>query len=356
MDHQASPSPSASAPSNAPPDTRDAPARPASILSRELAGDLPCVQCGYNLKGLTVRGMCPECGVSVRTTLLAVVDPRAREFRHVEHPRAVAWGLMLWSGAACAACIVVWLLQLAYVFRPEARFAWDAVRFGESALLALGVLSGLGALALIRPHGGLSPRTIASAVMGVLAYVPLLWAADQLYRRMGAGLGSAFSSAAMEVRAPYRLVASAAGLVLLVGLRPHARALQARWLLMRIGAVTRQTMLAMVIVILVWVVADALVLLSGRFHGGNGDVVRLIARLLILFGAIFLTVGTFSIALDCWRIRTVLLRPPRALDQLLARAARTDPAQSAANSQAAEMLRHPSPTTQSALAGGRPSP
>lgn len=31
--------------------------------------DLPCVECGYNLRGLTSRGRCPECGADVRDSI-----------------------------------------------------------------------------------------------------------------------------------------------------------------------------------------------------------------------------------------------------------------------------------------------
>lgn len=34
-----------------------------------IAADLPCHQCGYNLRGLTLTGLCPECGQPVRTAL-----------------------------------------------------------------------------------------------------------------------------------------------------------------------------------------------------------------------------------------------------------------------------------------------
>lgn len=34
-----------------------------------LAGDLPCVQCGYNLRGQLLQGSCPECGVAVSASM-----------------------------------------------------------------------------------------------------------------------------------------------------------------------------------------------------------------------------------------------------------------------------------------------
>jgi len=44
-----------------------------------LAGDLACVQCGYNLRGLSPEGRCPECGCPVGRaswgTLLRYSDP-----------------------------------------------------------------------------------------------------------------------------------------------------------------------------------------------------------------------------------------------------------------------------------------
>lgn len=44
-----------------------------------VTGDSPCLACGYNLKGLSVFGRCPECGASVerslRGNLLQFADP-----------------------------------------------------------------------------------------------------------------------------------------------------------------------------------------------------------------------------------------------------------------------------------------
>jgi hypothetical protein len=126
----------------------------------------------------------------------------------------------------------------------------------------------------------------------------------------------------MEAHVPTQLIGAGATILMLLGLRPNAQALQSRWLLMRIGAVTRQTMLAMVGVVLLWVLADLLVLIAARLHGGQDDILRLVAKLLILVGGIFLSVGTFSIALDCWRIRGVVLRPPLAMDEIVGKVVR----------------------------------
>lgn len=288
-------------------------------LSRELSGDLPCVRCGYNLKGLTVRGMCPECGVSVRTTLLAVVDPRAKEFQRVEFPRATAAGVTLWSWTGFAACVIGGALQAAYVLRPEGRAFVQAMQWAEWTMIVCVAASGVGALALVRPHPGLPLRWRFMAVLGVLGYVPLVWAVHELAMGWGPMMGGAFSSGTMEAHVPTQLIAAAGGVLILMGLRPNAQALQSRWLLMRIGAVTRQTMLAMMGVVLLWILGDLLVLIAARMHGGADEVLRMVAKLLMLVSGIFLTVGMGSISLDCWRIRGVVLRPPLSMDEVLGR-------------------------------------
>jgi uncharacterized repeat protein (TIGR04138 family) len=37
-------------------------------------GDLPCVECGYNLRGLASDGRCPECGADVADSIAESVD------------------------------------------------------------------------------------------------------------------------------------------------------------------------------------------------------------------------------------------------------------------------------------------
>ena len=40
--------------------------------------DLPCVYCGYNLRGLALSGKCPECGGSIWDALLRRDIPSLR--------------------------------------------------------------------------------------------------------------------------------------------------------------------------------------------------------------------------------------------------------------------------------------
>jgi hypothetical protein len=60
----------------------------------QLTGDIACVACGYDLRGLGPRGRCPECGLEIalsyaaRVTPAALVDPAWR--RHVIEGSVVA--------------------------------------------------------------------------------------------------------------------------------------------------------------------------------------------------------------------------------------------------------------------------
>lgn len=305
--------------------TSDAP--PARTLNAplavgaELGGDLPCVRCGYNLKGLTVKGMCPECGTSVRTTLLAVVDPMASELRAITFPRATANGMVLWAFAGFFACIFLWILQIVTTagapatsqFIGEAAIIWL-----KRGLIACVIISGVGAIAFVRPHEGIPWRQRAMALMAVGAYIPLFITVRYLYTRVNARLGVQLGRDDEIARTMIRLAQSGSILIILMGLRPAARQLQGRWLLMRIGAVARQTMLAMAAVVVVWTIGDGLVLLSWTLHGGSNELVWMIGRFFILGGSLLFTVGMLSIAMDVWRVHAVVAQRPFDLGQLLA--------------------------------------
>ncbi len=289
----------------------------ASRLTRELAGDLPCIQCGYNLRGLTVKGMCPECGTSVRATLLAVIDPLAGEFRAITFPRVTAYGMLLWSYAAVAAVLLAWGILVLATQRSNSALMGQTLRAMGWGTVVLLSLSGLGSLVLVRPHAGISGWSVARAAVGVLGYAPLVLAVYRVLVRMAPGAANAFDSGAALERVPLRLGASACMIVVLLCLRPNARALQSRWLLLRTGAVARQTMLTLAAVVLVWCLGDALLLFADRFYGGLDEALRVVGKLLILVGALLFTIGTYSVAMDCWRIHRVILRPPVVLEQLL---------------------------------------
>jgi hypothetical protein len=287
-------------------------------LARQLTGDLPCPVCRYNLRGLSVKSVCPECGTPVRAAILAAVDPYAAVLQPVSFPRVTAAGIVLWSGAALAAAALTWVLRLCdlgiLVFelhcptRPIARLALAGI-----------VASGVGAIVLIRPHARIPALYSVSAATGVAC----MFALAVSYSRLHVSFDLVHTrpylqqlSAELGQRSVLRLWEGAILLVVVLGLRPNVRLLAARSLLMRLGHVDRQTMLAMALAL---------------GAAGLGDVLNLIAAgaaqtslmlttgslFLIVIGSMLFTVGLVGVFTDSLRIAAVVLRPPPAPSQVM---------------------------------------
>jgi hypothetical protein len=277
-----------------------------SLLGRELGGDLPCVVCGYNLRGLSIRGVCPECGAGVRATILAVVDPQATVLRPIAHPRLIAGGLVLWAAAGLAAALICWTPQVARLG------AWTGVRWAmpdlSLALLAAVAASAVGAIVLIRPHGGVHLVSSIAAACAVALYIPLGWALIRIYRTDWAVDDDG-------LRRVLLAMACAASIFLL--LRPNARLLVARCLLLRSGRVDRQTLFGMAAAALVLAVGHGVLRLSEMGSGGGDAVLRVLGLVFLLLGAALLTLGLLGSVVDSVRIARAILRPRRTLRQIL---------------------------------------
>src|SRR5262245_33407890 len=143
-----------------------------TILASELGGNLPCLRCRYNLKGLSIRAICPECALPVRVTLLAVVDPMASELRAIPRPRATAAGVVLWSTAALLAALCVWAREVLEGYATTLLLR-QAVEVLGVAIVGLTLASGVGAASLIRPHDGIRPQRRRAALIATLTYAPL---------------------------------------------------------------------------------------------------------------------------------------------------------------------------------------
>ena len=297
-------------------------------LIRELTGDLPCVRCGYNLRGLSVRTVCPECGASVRATILAVVDPHAGELQPLSMPRLTAVGLLLWAGAAVAVALLTWGMRVSDVVELS---GWGVVAHGWAPVVgaALIALSGLGAVALIRPHGQIPGTKIRSACLGVVAYVPLgllYWRLHGVYDPIRARPYFQLDEADPN-RVVLRLLTGAASILIILSLRPNARLLVARSMLLRQGRVDRQALIAMVAALLVAAAGDMLHLTASARGGGGGaigDLARMGGTFLIAVGSMLLTLGLAGVLVDCVRLVPVILEPAPSLAQVLGRDPRDD--------------------------------
>lgn len=305
-----------------------------SGLAHELIRGLPCIRCTYDLRGLSVRGVCPECGTPIRATILARVDPLAKELQPLYTPKLTAGCMILWTVAALSAAIASWVPRaieaLNRLDRPIHQPEWPAL----AALVGVGV-SGLASLALIRPHRLIPAWQCWVALAGSLAYVPLVLCV----RRIAVVLAGRDPNPYLGVggidpaRATWRLAVDVLMLVILVGLRPNARVLASRSFVLRTGQVDRQTMLAMAAAVGVCAIGDLLSILAGATPpsaqgapGAMSDVLRVGAVLFIGVGSLLITLGLGSMVLDTVRLFSVIAQPPLSLSDL------TRPADPAASS------------------------
>lgn len=286
-------------------------------LAAELTGDLRCARCGYNLRGLSVRSACPECGCAVRATILAVVDPHAEEFRPIPRARTTSALLVIWSGAALAAALLVAAMRAQDLV---ALFTGVAVRPGplpQLSILAI-QLSALGALALVRPHDDVPRWSSAVALLGVLLYAPVLLCHVRILG-LDAVRPNPYALLAHPDAARHLLRIVQAGLMagILLTLRTNYRSLMIRSLVLRTGRVDRQPMAPIIAALAVAAVGDAMLAAHARIV--LPDIVPLVAAAVVGLGSLLLTLGLAGLAVDTLRLRPALTERATALRDILGR-------------------------------------
>jgi len=299
----------------------------ASRVDRSLRGSLPCFVCGYELKGLSIRSICPECGTAVRGTILFRVDPQADEFKPIRWPRWTAWGIRFWGTGAAIAAIALWVLRLSEYTgftgrRSGADSLWSVV-----SIIAI-VASAVGAAFMIRPNRWVPASKSIAALGGVLFYGVVLLGLFLVIRsdldKIPAYGHQRTLDAAREVG---RLIFGVGVLGVLLCMRPMARELVKRSLALRTGRVDRQTILAMSGVVLLGLLGDGMrwVVATGLMNDPSG-VVDYIGRLLVILSSLLLTLGLVSAAVDSWRISNAILTPSPSLKDIFG----TDPSATSA--------------------------
>ncbi|MFM9996388.1 MAG: hypothetical protein ACKVU4_11380 [Phycisphaerales bacterium] len=285
-------------------------------LTRSLAGDLPCVRCRYNLRGLSVVTKCPECGTPVRATILAAVDPYASLLRPIPRRGITALGLLAWAFGALVAAALTWILRLDDLAGLDLSIGTTR-RLVIASVAGIGV-SGLGAIVFIRPHSGLPRRQVIAAIVGCAAYAGLAWVHGMIHGVYDAVAAAPFLQRdhADPERVKLRLAAGALMLVIVAGLRPNARLLAARSLLLREGRVDRQTMLAMAVVVGVGMVGDALHWASIAMDPAAAVYAVTTGTVLIAVSSMLLTLGLAGVVMDACRIAPVVLEPAPSFTQV----------------------------------------
>jgi len=304
----------------------DAPGAPAERsdaspqLAMLLTGDLPCIGCGYDIRGLSVLAPCPECGLAVRATILHRVDPHAEALRPMPTPWLTAVGTLVWTGCGLAAALCLWAPRLADVVE-ELSSGRTNIPVGWASTLAVAfiVLSGLGLLGMIRPVVGLPSSRIAGAVIAALCTAPLAYAVARI-ADLSAGRAPYLGGDATPERIAWRLVAAGSLVVMLLLIRPNARELVARSLVLRTKRVDRQTIYATVGALGVTAAGDGLRLLGASRVGPAATLLDL-GTLIVLVGSVFLTLAVAGATVDGWRIAHSILAPSPSPAQALRRGA-----------------------------------
>lgn len=300
-----------------PPNPQSTDEQPA-VIARQLTGDLWCIGCGYNLRGLSIRERCPECGVPVRATILGVVDPKAHELTPLYRPAVTGIGLIAWSLGAWTAVASVALMRGAEVLRVMFSASWSPGWPPVLGTLGL-IVSGIGATVLIRPHARVSRLGAARAACGVAAFIPLTLIYFYIYAWLDGSSPAPFlQPGPLEFeRAMLRLGMFLFVAVAILGLREHGRHLATRSVVVRTGRVDRQSMLALLASFGVAAGGDALHVLSAVLANGVADLTITVGTVLLSVGSVLVVVGVTNVVLDTWRLWPVIVRPGVGLGDVL---------------------------------------
>lgn len=288
-----------------------------SALARRLTGELYCIGCGYNLRGLSIRSNCSECGIPVRATILGIVDPLAEELVPLSAPRLSACGLLAWSFGGMLAVTMVWVMRLTEVLRDLAGVLWSSNLLPWIGIVGV-IVSMLGGFTMIRPHRGVRRFDAIRSAFGVSLYAPLAFVYSAIY--LGYDLSS--TSPLLEP-GPFALERSALRVLLFVvfagivwGLRPQAVGLATRSVVVRTGRVDRQSLLTVLASFGVAAVGDLLNVLSTFVRFGFDDVLSIVSVVLVALGSALFTVGMVNICIDTVRLFPVLVRPGVGLSDI----------------------------------------
>lgn len=253
----------------------------------------------------------------MRATILALVDPRAEELSPVRAPRLTAAGLLVWAGAAVLAALSVWATRLngfLWLLGVDTDLGRHAALWSPWLILA----SGVGALALVRPHRGISRAQSLAAFTGVLAYAMLAYLSWTIHARFDLAAPDPFfaPSGLIELRELARLLWLGVAGFVVIALRRSLRLLVARSVLIRSGRVDRQAA-SSVLAALGLNAVGTLARLAAFQAGEPSGPVAVLGTVLVGVGSMLLTLGLLGLLADCWRIRRVVAGSPLSLSMVM---------------------------------------
>ena len=280
---------------------------PAEIATG-LTGDLRCLRCGYNLRGLSIRSACPECGLPVKATILVIVDPKAEELTPLRWPTLTAWGLVAWAGLGLAATVLAWLARGNEGYAALTGDPVVAIQLLGLAAAASAALSAAAAVVVVRPHADVSVWSTVRAGVGVLLQFAVAWCVWLVLGVYDAEHAPAYLSGdgPSPERAGLRLAMGVALAGSLWCLRPNLKLLAVRSVVVREGRVDRQSVLAVIGAVAVGAAGDGLLLIASAGETWVGDAVRIVHVALVALGSVLFTSGVINLFHDTLRLRPVL--------------------------------------------------
>ena len=293
-------------------DTGTAPRRVVVVQS------LQCKVCGYELRGLDAEGRCPECGLEVRETIAATVDPQSRRLSDLHNAAAVGGGLLMLSVTLLSAAL--------YIVLPPANRALGAVigerdrllefiLFQRPYVLVIGtaIFAGLlVALWLIAParHNADVPhirRHMSLVAAGAVPWYGSIIAVNVLDPE-ASWIGVVGTSMCLT------FLPILAGLLAFVGLRGIVQALGRRSRQFRTARGSRQYVRDL-IAALVSVALGEMVRQAGVAM--NWDAPTIVGSVIVWVAGALLILGQCYLVWNTWWVRQALLRPPPTLTELV---------------------------------------
>ncbi len=145
---------------------------PDELISPSATTDVACIQCGYNLRGLSPDGVCPECACTIERSLrgpwLRYADARWLRRLRVGTLLLLIHAI-LWIVTAATAMVAVWLLST----------YWGWLRYTFLPLLCL-FIAGLLAITAKEPIFALTnePSALRKILRGAALLLPVVYLVD----------------------------------------------------------------------------------------------------------------------------------------------------------------------------------
>ncbi|MBT8486114.1 MAG: hypothetical protein KJO43_11080 [Phycisphaerae bacterium] len=294
----------------------DAGKRPVEgVEAAELRRSLPCRKCRYDLRGLAIGGVCPECGLAVVDSVRAAIDPMAGRLPRLTNPRSVGnallWLIMCLDAAAIVLTGRALGLRLDALGRPH---LVEMMPRGVVLGAVLVAVAALPAVVLLAP-----PREAE----GIGVVRRNLWRLGGGLLALAAGAATAWALAS-ELAAFAEIEESLLLITLALGIA--ATMLPLRGILQTIGERSRQYRTARserqraidMVAAAVGMIAGETVRLAVR--GGDLGILATLGGTIAWISALMALIGFGYLTVNAVWIRRALRRPPPTLHELVTRA------------------------------------